>query len=70
MVVAIYQRHNEEYPLQGLDAPLFELQPFQHELRSLQGKADQFRLQLKTLLTEQSALTRRFFATLVQEVMG
>ena len=70
VVVAIYQRHNEENPLQGLDAPLFELQPFQHELRSLQGKADQFRLQLKTLLTEQSALTRRFFATLVQEVIG
>ena len=40
------------------------------ELRTLQTKADQFRLQLKTLLTEQRTLTRRFFATLVQEVIG
>ncbi|MBU1459145.1 MAG: GTPase, partial [Gammaproteobacteria bacterium] len=36
----------------------------------LQSKADQFRLQLKTLLTEQRTLTRRFFATLVQEVVA
>ncbi|MFR0309186.1 hypothetical protein ACLHZN_26675, partial [Escherichia coli] len=48
----------------------FQLQPYQRELRALQGKADQFRLQLKTLLTEQRTLTRRFFATLVQEVIG
>lgn len=70
MVAAIYNRHNEENPLQGIDAPQFEIQPFQRELRSLQLKADQFRLQLKTLLTEQRTLTRRFFATLVQEVIG
>lgn len=70
MVSAIYRRHNEENPLHGVDAPLFRLSPYQHELKSLQNKADQFRLQLKTLLTEQSTLTRRFFATLVQEVIG
>lgn len=70
MVSAIYNRHNDENPLQGIDAPQLEIQPFQHELRSLQHKADQFRLQLKTLLTEQRTLTRRFFATLVQEVIG
>ncbi|MHA6639274.1 dynamin family protein [Stutzerimonas frequens] len=70
MVSAIYRRHNEENPLRGIDPPLFQLQPYQRELRTLQTKADQFRLQLKTLLTEQRTLTRRFFATLVQEVIG
>lgn len=70
MVSAIYRRHNEENPLQGVDAPLFRLAPYLNELKQLQSKADQFRLQLKTMLTEQRALTRRFFATLVQEVIG
>jgi len=70
MVSAIYRRHSEENPLHGIDPPLFQLQPYQRELRALQGKADQFRRQLKTLLTEQRTLTRRFFATLVQEVIG
>ncbi len=70
MVAAIYRRHNEENPLHGIDPPTFQLQPYQRELRALQNKADQFRLQLKTLLTEQRTLTRRFFSTLVQEVIG
>lgn len=70
IVSAIYRRHNEENPLHGVDAPLFRLTPYQKELKGLQNKADQFRLQLKTLLTEQRTLTRRFFATLVQEVIG
>lgn len=70
MVAAIYRRHNEENPLHGVDAPLFELGRYRRELKQLQGKADQFRLHLKTLLTEQRSLTRRFFATLVQEVIG
>lgn len=70
VVSAIYARHNEQNPLHGVDAPLFRLAPYQKELKGLQNKADQFRLQLKTLLTEQRTLTRRFFATLVQEVIG
>lgn len=70
MVSAIYARHNEQNPLHGVDAPLFRLGLYQKELKGLQNKADQFRLQLKTLLTEQRTLTRRFFATLVQEVIG
>ena len=70
MVSAIYRRHNDENPLHGVDAPLFRLARYQQELRRLQNKADQFRLQLKTLLTEQRTLTRRFFATLVQEVVA
>ncbi|NQD92601.1 GTPase, partial [Pseudomonas sp. CrR25] len=70
MVAAIYRRHNEENPLHGVDAPQFEIKRYLRELKQLQTKADQFRLQLKTLLTEQRSLTRRFFATLVQEVIG
>ena len=48
----------------------FELARYIRELRHLQRKADQFRLHYKTLLSEQRSLTRRFFATLVQEVIG
>ncbi len=70
MVAAIYRRHNEENPLHGVDAPQFNSQRYERELRQLREKADQFRLHLKTLLTEQRSLTRRFFATLVQEVIG
>ncbi|UPQ82494.1 dynamin-like GTPase family protein [Pseudomonas knackmussii] len=70
MVSAIYRRHNEANPLHGVDAPLYLIAPYQRELKGLQNEADQFRLQLKTLLTEQRTLTRRFFATLVQEVIG
>ncbi|MFG0380354.1 dynamin family protein [Pseudomonas sp. zbq_18] len=70
MVAAIYRRHNEENPLHGVDAPQFNSQRYLRELKQLREKADQFRLHLKTLLTEQRSLTRRFFATLVQEVIG
>ncbi|MEX6501914.1 dynamin family protein [Pseudomonas zhanjiangensis] len=70
MVAAIYRRHNQDNPLHGVDAPQFNLERYRRELKLLQGKADQFRRHLKTLLTEQRSLTRRFFATLVQEVIG
>lgn len=70
MVAAIYRRHNEESPLGGVDAPQFKIQRYLRELKKLQDKGDQFRLHLKTLLTEQRSLTRRFFATLAQEVIG
>lgn len=70
MVDAIYRRHNEENPLHGVDAPQLNIKRYLRELKQQQTKADQFRLHLKTLLTEQRSLTRRFFATLVQEVIG
>ncbi len=70
MVAAIYRRHNEENPLHGIDAPQLGMRRHLHELKQQRAKADHFRLQLKTLLTEQRSLTRRFFATLVQEVVG
>ncbi len=70
MVAAIYRRHNEENPLHGVDAPQFNIGRYQRELAQQKAKADQFRLQLKTLFTEQRSLSKRFFATLVQEVIG
>lgn len=70
MVAAIYRRHNEDNPLSGVDAPQFKIQRYLRELKKLQAKGDQFRLHVKTLLTEQRSLTRRFFATLAQEVIG
>lgn len=70
MVGAIYQRHNAENPLHGLDAPQLNIRRYQRELSQLKAKADRFRRNLKTLLTEQRLLTRRFLTTLAQEVMG
>ncbi|MDH4580317.1 GTPase [Pseudomonas sp. BN415] len=70
MVSAIYRRHNEENPLNGVDAPQFNVQRYLREIAQLRIKADQFRLHPKTLLTEQRQLGKRFFDTLVQEVIG
>ncbi|MFC5694942.1 dynamin family protein [Pseudomonas sp. GCM10022186] len=70
MVAAIYRRHNEENPLHGVDAPQFNVQRYQREIAQLREKADQFRRHPKTLLTEQRQLGKRFFDTLVQEVIG
>ncbi|MCY1404430.1 Dynamin family protein [compost metagenome] len=70
MVEAIYARHNQENPLNGLNAPRFKVEPYLRELASLKEKADIFRMELKTLLTEQRLLTRRFISTLAQEVVG
>jgi hypothetical protein len=70
MVGAIYRRHNEENPLRGIHPPRFDASRYLRELRQLRIKAEQFRLHPKNLFTEQRALTRRFFATLAQEVIG
>jgi replication fork clamp-binding protein CrfC len=70
MVAAIYCRHNEENPLHGVDAPQFNVQRYLREIHQLRTKADQFRRHPKTLLTEQRQLGKRFFDTLVQEVIG
>lgn len=70
MVAAIYRRHNEENPLHGVDAPQFNVQRYLREIHQLRTKADQFRRHPKTLLTEQRQLGKRFFDTLVQEVIG
>ena len=70
MVEAIYTRHNQENPLNSMDAPLFNVSGYQRELAQLQQQSDQFRLQLKTLLTDPFILSKRFFDTLAQEVIA
>ena len=69
MVRAIYLRHNTENPMIGVDAPKLRVQHYRREHDHLRSKADEFRLNVKTLLTEQSQLSRRFFTTLVQEAI-
>lgn len=69
LVAAMFARHNAEYPGQNLTLAPFSTQDYLRELNHLEHKADQFRLHPKTLLTEQKALSKRFFNTLVQEVM-
>lgn len=68
-VAAIYRRHNELYPLLAMDAPRLALGPFVQELRHLRVRADDFRLRLSTLLTEQHSLARCFLETLAQSVV-
>ena len=67
---AVYQRHNVENPLHPLEAPRLRIRPYVRELRQLQLKTEEVQRQVKTLLTEQSALARRFFATVAQEVQA
>ncbi|MDY0249444.1 MAG: dynamin family protein [Pseudomonas sp.] len=69
MVRAIYLRHNTDNPSLGVEAPKLHLQRYRTEQDNLHKKADQFRLNIKTLLTEQNQLSRRFFSTLVQEAI-
>ncbi|SEK58506.1 Replication fork clamp-binding protein CrfC (dynamin-like GTPase family) [Atopomonas hussainii] len=69
MVGAIYKRHNEENPLYAEDPPALSIDRSLRQLRQIRRQADQFRLQLKTLLTEQHTVTRRFINTLAQEVL-
>lgn len=70
MVRAIYLRHNTENPMLGVDAPILRVQRYRREQDNLRLKADEFRLNFKTFLTEQGQLSRRFFATLVQEAIS
>lgn len=70
MVRAIYLRHNTENLLLGVAASQLRIQHYRRELNNLRSKANEFRRNVKTLLTAQNQLSRRFFATLVQEVIA
>ncbi|WXL25367.1 dynamin family protein [Ectopseudomonas mendocina] len=70
IVTAIYRRYNDISPVNNVDAPHFNAQRYLRELEHLRDKSDRFRLQLKTLLTEQHRLSKLFFATLVKEVVA
>lgn len=70
MVRAIYLRHSTENPMFAVEASILPIQRYRREQDDLHCKADQFRLNLKTLLTEQKQLSRRFLATLAQEAIS
>ena len=69
LVGAMFIRHNAEYQGPDLSFAPFSPAEFVQQLHTLERKADHFRLHPRTLLTEQNALTKRFFNTLVKEVL-
>ncbi len=70
MIRAIYLRHDAEQPTLGIEVPALRVKRYRRDLNQLRAKADDFRRNIKTLLTEQHQLSRRFFATLVQEAIS
>lgn len=69
MVRAIYLRHTIEHSMLGVEAPKLRVQNYRRGQDNLHAKADQFRLNVKTLLSGQNQLSRRFLSTLVQEAI-
>ncbi len=70
MIRAIYLRHDLEQPAIGIEIPVLRVKRYRRDLELLRTKADGFRRNIKTLLTEQYQLSRRFFSTLVQEAIS
>ncbi|RRJ82705.1 dynamin family protein [Aestuariirhabdus litorea] len=68
MVDSIYSRYCREHPGTFMEPPSLDVDQYTRELRVIQRKSDRFRSQLKTLLTEQSVVVSRYFATLVSEI--
>ena len=70
MIRATYLRHDVEQPSLGIEIPVLRIKRYRRDLNLLRAKADDFRSNIKMLLTEQHQLSRRFFATLVQEAIS
>ncbi|WP_426415428.1 dynamin family protein [Aestuariirhabdus sp. LZHN29] len=68
MVASIYSRYCTEHPGTFMEPPILDVGQYTRELRVIQRKSDRFRSQIKTLLTEQSVVVSRYFATLVSEI--
>ena len=68
LVQSIYERHADTNG-HTLPPPLFLTDDYLKELNAIQDKADHFRKRLSTVLTEQHLVIRRFFNTLVREVI-
>ena len=67
MVRAIYLRYNTDNSILSAEAPTLRISRYRRELQQLRSKSDAFGRNFKSLLTEQSVLSRRFFTTLAQE---
>lgn len=70
MIRAVYLRHSVEQPSIGIEIPVLKVKRYRRDLNQLRAKMDDFRSNIKMLLTEQHQLSRRFFATLVQEAIS
>ncbi|WP_369600832.1 dynamin family protein [Hahella sp. SMD15-11] len=67
MVHSIYQRYASDDRTPQLQPSPFNIRRSLDELQQLKQRADQFRSSIKTILTEQTLVVKRFFNTLVAE---
>ncbi len=67
MVADIYARYESEQGLAPLDYPRFSPKEYLTRLEDLRTKAGSFRRNLRKLLTEQKATSKRFLSTIVTE---
>ena len=67
MVADIYARYESEQGLAPLDYPRFSPKEYLTRLDDLRAKSGSFRRNLRKLLTEQKATSKRFLATIVSE---
>jgi hypothetical protein len=67
MVADIYARYESEQGLAPLDYPRFSPKEYLTRLDDLRAKSGSFRRNLRKLLTEQKATSKRFLATIVNE---
>lgn len=67
MVADIYARYESEQGLAPLDYPRFSPKEYLTRLDDLRTKSGSFRRNLRKLLTEQKATSKRFLATIVNE---
>ncbi len=67
VVVRIYQRLHTEYGLPVIAPPILSLSSYFEEFRTLQERAEAFRVSPVTLMTEQRFVVNKFFITLVSQ---
>jgi hypothetical protein len=67
LVANIYAKYEAEQGLAPLDYPRFEPKEYLRRMDDLRTKAGSFRRNLRKLLTEQKATSKRFLSTIVNE---
>ncbi|ARU55035.1 putative GTPase (dynamin-related) protein [Oleiphilus messinensis] len=68
MVSSIYKRYTEDTRAKHLHPVPFNIRRAMRDFRQLKNKAEQFRRNPKTIMTEQTLVIKRFFNTLVSEL--
>lgn len=67
MIRAVYLRHSVEQPSIGIEIPVLKVKRYRRDLNQLRAKMDDFRSNIKMLLTEQHQLSRRFLPPLYKK---